>query len=286
MAGNTRNIKRKIRSVNSTMQITKAFELVSSAKLRRARNKLESSKAFFETLENTISDVMKLDRDKHHRYLMDSEFKTPLVVLITSDRGLCGGFNINNIKKALEYENASYYTIGKRGTDYLKNRGYKIVGHLHGVSEKPRFEFAKSVGMQVVNLFNSGEYDSLILVHSEFISTISLNPVGTALLPLSPRQNAAEDAEEKKAKPVLMNYEPDRQTVLEYIAPKYVESLIFGAMIESSASEQAARRLAMESATDNASEIISDLTLTYNRARQAAITQEITEIVGGAEALK
>lgn len=276
---NTRDIRRKIRSVGSTMQITSAFELVSTAKLRRARKKLDSSKAYFEKLESALVEVLKGDNGQNI-YLKPTKFEKPLVIMITSDRGLCGGFNVNAIKSALEVENAIYYSIGKKGSDYVASRNLKSAGHLHGVTEKPTYEHALHISNIAVDLFKKGEVDGVIVVYSKFVSTISFTPRHMTLLPLNRSDLSSDNGYHE-----VVYFEPGKEEVLNAIMPKYVAGLIFGAMIESSASEQAARRLAMEAATGNAEEIIEDLTLTYNQARQAAITQEISEIVGGAEAL-
>ncbi len=276
----TRDIRRKIKSVNSTMQITRAFELVSTAKLRRARNKLEASKRYFDELEVALTDVLSSDANSGSIFLEETEAKNPLVIILTSDRGLCGGFNINAIKSAMEIEDAMYYTIGKKGTDFIKSRNLKSAGSLHGVTEKPQYEHALHVAKIAVEMFTQKKIDSVILVYSEFVSTISFTPTHMQLLPL-----VTGDHKDTNEEIEVIHFEPSKEEVLRMITPKYVASLIFGAMIESSASEQAARRLAMESATGNAEDIIDELTLTYNQARQAAITQEISEIVGGAEAL-
>lgn len=296
MASGTREIKRKIKSVNSTMQITKAFELVSSAKLRRARIRFDESKAYFQTLKNAINEVLVGETNRGGVFLKNTESKKPLVIVIASDRGLCGGFNINNIKTALSISNeAVYIPVGKKAQDYLANRKYNLLETGISISEKPTYEDAKYIGRLAVDYFKKADVDSVYLVHSAFLSTISLVPKSYRLLPLVTDSDDREGFRlqekdlEKTIEPEhieLINYEPDREDVLNFLVPKYVESLIFGALIESTASEHAARRLAMESATENAGEIINNLTLTYNRARQASITQEITEIVGGAEALK
>lgn len=278
---NTRDIRRKIKSVGSTMQITSAFQLVSSAKLRRARNKLDKSKPYFEKLQTMLSDALGGDGGQGNIFLKPSNMENPLVVVLTSDRGLCGGFNANAAKSALEVENAVYYCFGKKGADAVRSKSeLTIVGSLIGQTEKPTFEAANRIASKAVEMFKKGEVDGVILVYSKFISTISFAPTHLQLLPLVRDGAAAGGASDE-----VVYFEPGRDEVISMVTPKYIASLIYGAMIESSASEQAARRLAMEAATGNAEEIIGELTLTYNQARQAAITQEISEIVGGAEAL-
>lgn len=284
MASSTRDIKRKIRSVNSTMQITKAFELVSTAKLKRARDRMDITKPYFDTIQTTVHDILSSDKSIKSKFVTSEVSKKPLYIVVTSDRGLCGGYNINAIKKALEtartYDDPKFIAVGKKSFDLLKQMGYNVIDSFLYISEKPEFIHAAQVARSAMTLLETGEVDSIHFVYTRFISTMTQTATDLLLLPIE-RPELTEDV-----KTEIVNYEPSAEEVLRYIIPKYVESTIFGGLIESSASEQAARRLAMESASDNAEEIIEDLTLYYNRARQAAITQEISEIVGGAEALK
>ncbi|HSN65274.1 MAG TPA: ATP synthase F1 subunit gamma [Fusibacter sp.] len=284
MASSTRDIKRKIRSVNSTMQITKAFELVSTAKLKRARDRMDITKPYFDTIQTAVHDILSSDKSIKSKFVTSDVSKNPLYIVVTSDRGLCGGYNINAIKKALEtartYDNPKFIAVGKKSFDLLNQMGYNIIDSFLYISEKPEFSHASQVARAAMTLLETGEVDSIHFVYTRFISTMTQTATDLLLLPIE-RPVLSEDT-----KTEIVNYEPSAEEVLRYIIPKYVESTIFGGLIESSASEQAARRLAMESASDNAEEIIEDLTLYYNRARQAAITQEISEIVGGAEALK
>lgn len=284
MASSTRDIKRKIRSVNSTMQITKAFELVSTAKLKRARDRMDITKPYFDTIQTAVHDILSSDKSIKSKFVTSEVSKKPLYIVVTSDRGLCGGYNINAIKKALEtartYDDPKFIAVGKKSFDLLKQMGYNVVDSFLYISEKPEFIHAAQVAREAMKLLETGEVDSIHFVYTRFISTMTQTATDLLLLPIE-RPVLSEET-----KTEIVNYEPSAEEVLRYIIPKYVESTIFGGLIESSASEQAARRLAMESASDNAEEIIEDLTLYYNRARQAAITQEISEIVGGAEALK
>ncbi|MDN5297932.1 MAG: F-type H+-transporting ATPase subunit gamma [Clostridiales bacterium] len=282
---NTRDIKRKIRSVNSTMQITKAMELVSTAKLKRARNRMDITKPYFETVTEAVKDILGADKSIKLKYVADKEIQNTLYIVITSDRGLCGGYNINAIKKALEDiadpKSAKFITIGKRATDAYNRMNLDVVDTFLYISEQPEYVHAVHIAKKALAMFDVGEVDAVKLVYTNFASTISQVPVTLQLLPIEKGEQAAKDEASD-----FVNYEPSPEEVLKFVIPKYVESTIFGGLIESAASEQAARRVAMESASDNAEEIIEELTLTYNQARQAAITQEITEIVGGAEALK
>lgn len=287
MAGmGMRDIKRKIRSVNSTKQITKAMELVSTAKLKRARDKLETTKSYFETVKDTVWNILKNSKDLNHEYLSEREIKKSLYIVITGDRGLCGGYNINAIKKALagieEKEKTSIVAIGQKSRDYFKKKNYEIAGEFIHISEKPDYKHAKNIAKLVLDLYKDEEIDEVNLVYTRFVSTISQDPQMVRLLPVD--QAEGPDKEEMEFK--YVSYEPSPEAVLNYLVPKYIESTVYGALVESAASEQAARRIAMESATDNAEDMIDNLTLSFNQARQAAITQEISEIVGGAEALK
>lgn len=288
MAGmGMRDIKRKIKSINSTKQITKAMELVSTAKLKKARERLEKTKPYYKTVQRAIHDVFENSKDVRHEYLRVRDVKKTLYIVITGDRGLCGGYNINAIKKALEdvkdKSKTVFITIGTKARDYYKKRGFELVGEVTHISENPTFSQATEIARLALELFTKEEVDEVKLVYTEFVSTISQEPRMVQLLPVT-KEVDGEGGEEKEFK--YVSYEPSPEAVLGYLIPKYIASTIYGGLVESSASEQAARRVAMESASDNAEEMIDDLTLTFNQARQAAITQEITEIVGGAEALK
>jgi len=283
----TRDIKRKIRSVNSTMQITKAMELVSTAKLRRARVRMDVTRPYFESVTQAVKDILSADKSIKFKYVQEKEIQNTLYIVITSDRGLCGGYNTNAIKKALEEavdkDKVKFMTIGRRAQDVYTRMGFEIVDSFLYISEKPEYTDAVYIAKKALAMFDAGEVDCIKLVYTNFVSTISQIPVMLQLLPI--KRDESDSAEEAVASD-FVNYEPSPEEVLRYVIPKYVESTIFGGLIESSASEQAARRVAMESASDNAVEIIDELTLFYNQARQSAITQEISEIVGGAEALK
>ncbi len=285
MAGaGMQDIKRRIRSVDSTKQITKAMELVSSAKLRRARQRVEENRPYFEKIEETIQGILPHTRELKNSYIDQREVKKTGYIVITGDRGLCGGYNTNAIKKALNHmedREVSVIAIGQKGVNFFRKKGYDLDGEFVSISEKPMFSDAKSIGKLAMELYQNEMIDEVNLVYTEFVSTINHKPRLIKLLPLDQKEIPEEMEEERDE---VMTYEPSAEEVLEYLIPKYVESMIYGALIDASASEQGARRVAMESATDNAEEMIDDLNLKYNRARQASITQEISEIVGGAEA--
>lgn len=286
MAGmGTRDIKRKIKSINSTMQITKAMELVSTAKLKRAKDRLELTKPYFETVYGTIQDLLRSEKNLKHEYLTQREIKKTLYIVITGDRGLCGGYNNNAMRlvtdDAQDKSKAAVLTIGRKSRDFFSKNGFEVMKEITQISENPQYTHAQEITRTVLRWFATEKVDAIKLVYTEMISTISQEAKMIQLLPV-----VSDGAESVTARRGYINYEPSPEAVLGYVIPKYVESVIFGALIESSASEQAARRMAMENATDNAGEMIDSLTLSFNQARQSAITQEISEIVGGAEALK
>lgn len=283
-----RDIKRKIGSIKSTKQITKAMELVSTSKLRKARERLDKVKPYFHTVNDTVQDILSNSSGVDHPLTVAREVKNSLVIVISADRGLCGGYNINALKTgatvAEDNDNTMYITIGTKARDYFTKRGYNVFKEYIHISEKPDYKDAKDISRLALQLYQEGKVDEIKLVYTEFISTINQEARLTQLLPVEKNEKAVDDSEEQEFK--YVSYEPSPQSVLDYLIPKYVEGTIYGALVESAASEQAARRVAMESATDNADDLIDKLTISYNQARQAAITQEISEIVGGAEALK
>lgn len=284
MAQSTREIKRRIRGVSSTKQITKAMELVSSAKMRKARIRLEETRPYYNTVLESISSVISNTRT-NHPLLQNREVKKSLYIVITADRGLAGGYNANinrliDTKFRNDKDSISLITVGLKGRDYFKSRNYNIVGEFVGISEEPDFTDAKQIGKLATQFFLDGEVDEINVVYTKFISTLSFEPTILKVLP-------AGDINKDEDKPSqIIEFEPSPEEVLDFLIPKYLEATIFGALIEASSSEQAARRTAMESATDNAEDMIEELNMSYNRARQAAITMELSEIVAGAEALK
>ncbi len=261
------------------------MELVSSAKLRKAREKMAKSRPYYNTIYDNIKQVLSETGSLRHPYLDVRDVKNSLYIVVTADRGLAGGFNSNVIRKAEEdikdkKDNTYLITVGLKGREYFKRRGYNIAGEFIGMTEDPSFSHAKDIGEIVMDMFEKEEIDEVYMVYTEFITTISQQVKKIKLLP-------SEDMREGVSqKGTVIEFEPSPEEVLDYLIPKYIESVIYGALIESSSSQQGARRTAMESATDNAEEMIEELELSYNRARQAAITAEISEIVSGAEALK
>lgn len=293
MAENVQDIKRRIKSVNSTKQITHAMELVASAKLRKSRELAENRYPYFEAMIVSMGRILEKTENNKNVFMNQREVKKTAYIVITGDKGLAGGYNVNVAKRVEKHitnkETAILYTLGSRGRDYFKNRSYNIQGEFLGISERPNFFKAKEIASIFMEGYKNGDFDEVYLVYTRFLSTISQKPYLMQLLPLDPedlkpKNKAEDDIQEKDLTGMI--YEPDPEVLLEYLIPNYVANTLYGAMIESAASEQGARRTAMESATTNANEMIDALTLKYNRVRQAAITQEISEIVSGAEALK
>lgn len=278
-----KDIKRRIKSVNSTKQITKAMELVASAKLRKAKERVENSKPYFLTVYKTLEKIARNSKGIDNIYLKKREVENKGYIVIAGDRGLAGGYNANALKMAVSHmgiKKEKIVPIGRKSFEYFSKRDYPIVKEFVGISEDADYNDAVEIAKVGIDLFVKGEIDELYLVFTEFKSALTQVPTVLKLLPLSFEEND----EEVKAKEII-TYEPSEEAALHYIIPKFVASSIYGGIIESSASEQGARRMAMESATDNAEEMIDKLELIYNRARQASITQEISEIVAGAEAL-
>lgn len=282
-----RDIKRRIKSVNSTQQITKAMNLVASSKLQKARSRLEDTRPFFNQTRQVIAQIVSGSKGITHPLIEQREVNCSAVIIITGDRGLCGGYNINVSKEAFnkikQLKQASAITIGGKGKEYFSRRNVNIFESYTGISENPQYEDALKIGRLALDLFKNKEVDEVYMAYTEFKSTISHEPKLIKILPVDVNEFESEDSENNSA---LTIYEPSEEEVLEYVIPKYVNTVIFGAMVESAVCELGARMTAMDSATENASEMIDKLSLMYNRARQGAITQEITEIVGGAAALE
>lgn len=277
-----KEIKTRIASVENTKQITKAMELVSSSKFRRAKEKAESSKAYFNTLKEAVENIAKSTSGVKSEFLKQREVKNRCYVVIAGDRGLAGGYNAN-VFKALAAEtqgskNVKVVTIGKKAKEFVSKRDFEVIGSIPSV-ENASYEDIMNISKTVMDSYQNGDIDEVKLIYTEFVSALSQEPRLVKLLPISIEANKGE---EKKQSGAAVQYLPSADAVLGFIVPKYVSGMIYGGLAESYASEQAARRTAMESATDNANEMISNLELQYNRARQAAVTQEISEIVAGA----
>ena len=288
MAGaGIKEIKTRINSVNSTKQVTKAMELVASSKMRKAKDRALAARPYFGTMYNTVKDIATNTRGVRNVFLKQREVKNRCYIVVAGDRGLAGGYNSNITKLTLSHmdgKKEKVMTVGKKSTEFFSKRGYDILKSTESV-EKCDYNEAIAFAQEAMDLYKKGEIDEVYMVYTEFVSPLTQNPKLLKVLPLAFEEENKE-TKEQAAKKARVQYLPSAEVVLGHIIPKYVAGIVYDGIIESFASEQAARRTAMSSANDNADEMLSNLELSYNRARQSAVTQEITEIVGGVEALK
>ena len=284
-----RDIKRRKSSIQSTQQITKAMKLVSTVKLQRTKQRAEQSKTYFDSMYKTVTSMLSKTGGLNHPYLKAGDSEKKAVIVITSNRGLAGGYNSNVTKLItkgeLKKEDLVLYTIGKKGNETFRRMGYNVVWDNAEMIEEPKYDDAMKLSKEILTGFSNGEFGEIYLAYTAFKNTISHEPTLIKLLPYEAdeSENVADKQDEDDN--VLMNFEPKDEEALNLIIPKYITSLIFGGMVEAAASENGARMQAMDSATSNAEEMISSLSLMYNRARQGSITQELTEIVAGANAI-
>jgi F-type H+-transporting ATPase subunit gamma len=296
MGAQLRVYKRRIRSVSSTKKITKAMEMISAARIMKAQRAVAASTPYADELTRAVTAVATRSNAKHPLTQENPNAVRAAVLLVTADRGLAGGYSSNAIKKAEELaerlkaegKDVRLYVVGRKGVGYFSFRDRPIEDSWTGFSDKPTYADAKTVSATLIDAFvaqgEGGGVDELHLVSTEFVSMLTQSPVTARLLPLSLDETIAEETEKGGPFP-LYDFEPSAEGVLDALLPRYVESRIYNALLQSAASEHAARRRAMKSATDNAGELIKSLTRLANAARQADITQEISEIVGGANAL-
>lgn len=284
MAKGMRDIKREIKSKQNMKQITKAMEMVAASKLRRAQEAAVSARPYADKLKEVVASIAASSTDVKHPMLESRPIKKTGYLVITSDRGLAGGYNANILRKltqtiAQKHSSSDEYAlfvIGRKGRDYFRRRNMPMVDEVIGLSDAPVFADIKTIAAAAVSMFADGSYDELYIYYNKFVNALTQIPTETRLLPL--------DAISEGTTVSNYEYEPSPEGVLEVLLPKYAETLIYSALLDGKASEFGARMTAMGSATKNATTMINQLTLTYNRARQAAITQEITEIVAGASA--
>ena len=282
-----REIKRRKATIESTGQITQAMKLVSTAKLQRAKGKVESSKPYFSHMYDAVNSILAKSGNISHPYLQAATGGKKAFIVVTSNRGLAGGYN-NNVVKLLTKgnipkEDILVYAVGRKGRDTLKRYGYEIKEDYSEVMNGPMFSDAAQIGRAVLDAFANQEVSEIYIAYTIFKNTITQIPTLMRLLPVEIKE---EETGKSEADLAIMNYEPEAEEALDMIIPKYVNSLIYGALTEAVASENGARMQAMDSASNNAEEMISDLGLKYNRARQASITQELTEIVAGTSAIE
>ncbi|MBD7943334.1 MULTISPECIES: F0F1 ATP synthase subunit gamma [Psychrobacillus] len=283
-----RDIKNKITSTKKTSQITKAMQMVSASKLNRAEENAKAYVPYMSKMQEVVGSIASGTSDSGHPMLTHRPVKKTAYIVITSDRGLAGAYNSNVIRavaNAITERHASkdeyvIFAIGRMGRDFFVKRGSNVIGEVIGLPDQPSFSHVKEIARKAVGMFTDGTYDELYMYYNHFVSAISSEVTEKKVLPLT------DIAAETTGSTASYEFEPSSEAILEVLLPQYAESLIFGALLDGKASEHASRMSAMKSATDNATDLISNLTLVYNRARQAAITQEITEIVGGASALE
>jgi F-type H+-transporting ATPase subunit gamma len=287
MAG-SKEIRTKIKSVENTRKITKAMEMVAAAKMRKAQERMRAARPYGEKIRSVAANLSHANPDYKHPFLMKrDEVRNVGVIMVTSDKGLCGGLNTNvmrlMVNKVKEWEGSNAKVqataIGTKGFSFLQRYGIPVVSHVLGLGDKPHLD--KMIGPVKIQLdaFSEGKIDALYLCYTKFVNTMKQEPVCEQLLPLTGDKLGAPDSSWDYI------YEPDPKVVLDELLVRYVEAIVYQAVSENIASEQSARMVAMKSATDNAKKVIGDLKLTYNKARQAAITKELSEIVGGAAAV-
>ena len=282
MAGvSTKDIKNRIRSMESTKQITKAKEMVAASKLRHAQNRVLASRPYFEILHSTIQDIVANNRDFSSPYLNERSGNRTLYIVIAGDRGLAGGYNSNILKlcaSEMEGKEATVLPMGKKAVDFFHHRNVKVLTEAYAEAAEISIGDCFTISKTLANGYLAGEYDEIVIGYTNFVSVLSQTPTTLRLLPLVREENAAP------ASKMDTIYEPNAEEAFAAIVPEYLGGILYGALCESQAAEQAARRTAMDAATSNAEDMIADLSLKYNRARQAAITNEIIDIVSGANA--
>ena len=280
-----RDIKRRRSSIQGTQQITKAMKLVSTVKLQRARAAAEKSQYYFDSMYRTVGSILSRVGHIEHRYLIPGDSERKAVVVITSNRGLAGGYNSNVVKlitrnDALKKEDLDLYTIGNKGREAFARHGYTIREDLPDIIEDPLYSEVNDLTARLLKSYENGEVGEIYLAYTFFKNTVSQEPRLLKLLPVEPLDQDGDGFVDS-----VMNFEPEDVEAIDMIVPKYISSLIYGGLKEAIASENGARMQAMDNATSNAEEMIDKLSLQYNRARQGSITQELTEIIAGSEAI-
>jgi F-type H+-transporting ATPase subunit gamma len=283
-----RDLRRRIKSIKSTQQITKAMKAVSAAKMRKAQDAVLFARPYSKRIKAVLGRVAVASSGVKNPLLAVREPQKVAFIVITADRGLCGGFNSNVIRSATQEikkttSELNLITIGRKSRDFFQRRGYKIAKQYVGLGEDVRYATARDIASFVIEKYSAEEYDEVYLIYSQFINVLIQRPVMHKILPAEP---PAEEKSEDEAKKVDYIFEPSAEAVLSELLPKYVENSIFQGLLETKAGFYSAQMTAMDNATKNASDIIDQLTMTLNRARQAQITKEISEIVGGAAALE
>ena len=286
MAG-AKEIRTQIASIKSTQKITSAMEMVAASKMRRAQERRQTSRPYAERIRQVVGHVANANAEYKHNFMLERDAKRVGFIIISTDRGLCGGLNINLFKKTLESMTEWHgknveidlCLIGNKGVSFFRNYGGNVVAAMTHIGDAPNIADLIGGVKVMLDSYDEGRIDRLFLVNNQFINTMTQKPVVEQLLPLVP------DEDKSLHKPWDYLYEPDAKELLDGLLVRYIESQVFQAVVENNACEQAARMVAMKSASDNAGNLIDDLQLVYNKARQAAITQELSEIVSGAAAV-
>ena len=289
MAG-AKEIKTKIASVQSTQKITKAMEMVATSKMRKTQDRMAASRPYSETIRSVISHVSKASIGYKHPFLVERDVKKVGVLVISTDRGMCGGLNVNLFKTTLnqikDWKSQNAMTelglIGSKGISFFRSLGFNVRSQLSGLGDNPSLEELIGVANTMFDAYRNGEIDAIYIAYNKFINTMSQKPVVQQLVPL-PEIEDDHLSERQQAWDYI--YEPEPKVLLDSLLVRYLESQVYQAVVDNLASEQAARMVAMKAATDNAGNLINDLRLVYNKARQASITNELNEIVAGAAAI-
>ena len=295
----TREIRRRIRSVKNISQVTRAMQMVAASKMRRAQEQVLATRPYSEKAWEILTHLAAqrgVDETIHPLLQAREEIQAVGMVFITADRGLCGGYNHNMIQKAREFIAelpcpVELITVGKRGRDAMVRLGYEVIAEFSGLPPQPGLLDITAIARTAINGFIGDRYDAVYLAHTDFVNTLIQRPEVWQLLPIRPLHLGPTPSSKYQGAPTLLPttleyiYEPDPRTILDTVLPRFTELQVYQAVLESLASEHSARMVAMRNATENAKELLADLTLTYNRARQEAITTEMLDIVGGAEAL-
>lgn len=286
-----KEIRAKVTSIKSTQKITRAMQMVAASKMKRAQDRMETGRPYAESMRRVISHLVKASSDHKHPFMSDRAVNTVGYIVVTSDRGLAGGLNINlfkalmqDVKKQQEQSVAvEFAVIGSKGVSFFKNFGGKVTSAITDYGDSPTFEQLNAPVQAMLDDFNQGKLDRIYVVYNQFINAMTQKPIVSQLVPLSEDTFASDGIQTEHSWDYI--YEPDVQTLLDGLLSRYIDSIVYQAVLENIASEQSARMVAMKAATDNAGNLIDDLQLVYNKLRQAAITREISEIVGGAAAV-
>ena len=280
---NVRDIRRRIRSVRSMEQITNAMKMVAASKLRKAQEKVIAARPYAHRMQEILGRLAQVQEEEEtHPLLEERPVERVGYIIVSSDRGLCGGYNANLFRMTNdiiknETRDVRLVTIGSKGRDFYRREKFETVAEFVGLGDEPSYGQAREIAQEVISLYESGELDEVYIMYNEFVSAITQRPTQVKLLPIEkPKQESKRE----------YIFEPSDEEILNTLLPKYVETQVFRTLLEGKASEMGAKMTAMGAATDNARELIDELTLRMNRARQAAITTEISEIVGGASALE